>query len=41
MTYGIAKGISLFTTLRTDEKEELDGLDVVIHGEKAYEYSNS
>ena len=41
MTYGIAKSISLFTTLRTDEKEELDGLDVVIHGEKAYEYSNS
>ncbi|MFC3419283.1 ammonium transporter [Salinicoccus hispanicus] len=41
MTYAIAKGISIFVTLRTDEKEELDGLDVVIHGEKAYEYSNS
>lgn len=37
MTFLIAKVISLFVTLRTDEKEELEGLDSVIHGEKAYE----
>lgn len=40
MTYGIGKTISIFTILRTDEKEELNGLDDVIH-RKAYEYSNS
>ncbi|MFD2829454.1 ammonium transporter [Corticicoccus populi] len=37
MTFLIAKVISIFVTLRTDEKEELEGLDSVIHGEKAYE----
>lgn len=37
MTFLIAKVISIFATLRTDEKEELEGLDNVIHGEKAYE----
>lgn len=37
MTFLIAKVISIFITLRTDEKEELEGLDNVIHGEKAYE----
>lgn len=40
MTFCIAKVISIFTTLRTDDKEELEGLDNAFHGEKAYEYSN-
>ncbi|WP_353463401.1 ammonium transporter [Mammaliicoccus sciuri] len=38
MTYIIAKIISIFTTLRTDEKAELEGLDAVFHGETAYGY---
>lgn len=37
MTFIIAKIISIFVTLRTDEKAELEGLDNVIHGEQAYE----
>jgi len=39
MTFCIARTISIFTTLRTDDKEELEGLDNVFHGEEAYEQS--
>lgn len=39
MTFCIARTISIFTTLRTDDKEELEGLDNVFHGEAAYEQS--
>lgn len=37
MTFLILKGISLFTTLRVKPEQEMIGLDLSIHGEKAYE----
>lgn len=36
ITFVIAKSINYFIVLRTDEKEELQGLDSIVHGEKAY-----
>ncbi|GIM27342.1 ammonium transporter [Clostridium polyendosporum] len=36
VTFLILKFISLFMKLRTDEKEESEGLDVSLHGEEAY-----
>jgi len=38
MTYLIAKGLSLFTTLKVDEKTEATGLDESEHGEKINNY---
>lgn len=35
-TFVILKVISLFVKLRTEKKEETEGLDVSLHGEKAY-----
>lgn len=35
-TFIIAKVISLFVTLRVNEEAEADGLDLTLHGEKAY-----
>ncbi|CAI8754796.1 ammonium transporter [Bacillus sp. IT-79MI2] len=39
MTYTIIKGISFFLPVRVHEHEEQMGLDISMHGEKAYEYS--
>ncbi|WP_243521113.1 ammonium transporter [Bacillus pseudomycoides] len=39
MTYAIIKGISFFLPVRVHEHEEQMGLDISMHGEKAYEYS--
>ncbi|MCR8855966.1 MULTISPECIES: ammonium transporter [Bacillus] len=39
MTYAIIKGISFFLPVRAHEHEEQMGLDISMHGEKAYEYS--
>lgn len=36
VTYGILRFIQLFTPLRTSEREEALGMDVVQHGEEAY-----
>ncbi|WP_369900688.1 ammonium transporter [Bacillus manliponensis] len=38
MTYIIIKGISLFLPVRANEYEEHMGLDISMHGEKAYEH---
>lgn len=38
MTYIIIKGISLFLPVRVNEYEEHMGLDIAMHGEKAYEH---
>lgn len=38
MTYTIIKVISFFLPVRVDEHEEHMGLDISMHGEKAYEY---
>ncbi|GIM29616.1 ammonium transporter [Clostridium polyendosporum] len=35
-TFIILKGISLFTSIRVKEEEEKMGLDLAVHGEKAY-----
>lgn len=36
VTFVIANVINYFISLRTDEKEELQGLDSIVHGESAY-----
>ncbi|MED1507703.1 MULTISPECIES: ammonium transporter [Bacillus] len=38
MTYAIIKAINFFLPVRVDEHEEQMGLDISMHGEKAYEY---
>ncbi len=38
MTYAIIKAINFFLPVRVDEHEEHMGLDISMHGEKAYEY---
>jgi len=35
-TYGMLWFINLFTPVRTTEKEEVEGLDSMLHGEDAY-----
>ncbi|GIM28552.1 ammonium transporter [Clostridium polyendosporum] len=35
-TFVILKGISFFTSIRVEEEEEKMGLDLAVHGEKAY-----
>lgn len=40
MTFIILKGISLFTLIRVDEEHEILGLDLSVHGEKAYEIAS-
>jgi Amt family ammonium transporter len=37
MTFIILKVIGLFTSLRASEVEELAGLDLPMHGERAYD----
>ena len=39
VTYIIAKVISLFVPLRVSEEDETTGLDLTLHGEKAYHES--
>ncbi|MDZ5606337.1 ammonium transporter [Bacillus pseudomycoides] len=39
MTYAIIKAINFFLPVRVHEHEEQMGLDISMHGEKAYEYS--
>ncbi|ARC29429.1 MULTISPECIES: ammonium transporter [Bacillus cereus group] len=39
MTYAIIKAINYFLPVRVDEHEEHMGLDISMHGEKAYEYT--
>ncbi|PEF58835.1 ammonia channel protein [Bacillus cereus] len=39
MTYAIIKAINFFLPVRVDEHEEHMGLDISMHGEKAYEYT--
>ncbi|KFM99787.1 ammonium transporter [Bacillus clarus] len=39
MTYTIIKAINFFLPVRVDEHEEQMGLDISMHGEKAYEYT--
>ncbi|EOG8707172.1 ammonium transporter [Bacillus cereus] len=39
MTYAIIKTINFFLPVRVDEHEEHMGLDISMHGEKAYEYT--
>ncbi|MDP7977556.1 ammonium transporter [Bacillus sp. WLY-B-L8] len=41
MTYAIIKGISLFLPVRAHEHEEKMGLDLSLHGERAYEQIES
>lgn len=40
ITYAIAKVINLFVPIRVDEEQESLGLDITLHGEKAYHESN-
>lgn len=40
ITYAIAKVINLFIPIRVDEEQESLGLDITLHGEKAYHESN-
>lgn len=40
MTFLILKGLSLFGSLRVTEEEEEMGLDLALHGEDAYSYSD-
>ena len=37
ITFLILKGIQTFTSLRVKPEQEMIGLDLSIHGEKAYE----
>ncbi|MGC7945932.1 ammonium transporter [Bacillus sp. II_CA] len=39
MTYAIIKAINFFLPVRVDEHEEHMGLDISMHGENAYEYT--
>ncbi|PGW29106.1 ammonium transporter [Bacillus cereus] len=39
MTYAIIKAINFFLPVRVDEHEEHMGLDISMHGEKAYEHT--
>ncbi|MFB5092605.1 ammonium transporter [Bacillus cereus] len=39
MTYAIIKAINFFLPVRVDEHEEHMGLDISMHGEKAYEHA--
>ncbi|MGG5736853.1 MULTISPECIES: ammonium transporter [Bacillus cereus group] len=39
MTYAIIKTINFFLPVRVDDHEEQMGLDISMHGEKAYEYT--
>ena len=41
MTYAIIKAINFFLPVRVDEHEEHMGLDISMHGEKAYEHAES
>jgi Amt family ammonium transporter len=36
MTYGLLRAMGAFTALRSSEREEALGMDVVQHGEEAY-----
>ena len=40
-TFVILKAIGLFTSLRVSEEEEMIGLDITVHGENAYAYSDA
>ncbi|CAH0345280.1 ammonium transporter [Bacillus sp. CECT 9360] len=40
ITYVIAKVINLFVPIRVDEEQESLGLDITLHGEKAYHETN-
>ncbi|MDQ0219121.1 ammonium transporter [Peribacillus cavernae] len=40
ITYVIAKAINVFVPIRVDEEQESLGLDITLHGEKAYHETN-
>jgi len=40
-TFVILKAISLFTSLRVPEEDEVYGLDLALHGEVAYNFLSS
>jgi Amt family ammonium transporter len=40
LTYLIAKAVSLVTPLRATEEQEEQGLDITVHGERAYDMSS-
>ena len=40
VTYALIKIVSLVTPLRVDEETETNGLDLSIHGERAYDVNS-
>ena len=40
MTYALVKLVSLITPLRVDEETETNGLDLSVHGERAYDVNS-
>ncbi len=37
MSYIIVKAVSALVGLRVDEDEEIEGLDIITHGERGYD----
>ena len=40
VTYVLIKIVSLITPLRVDEETEINGLDLSVHGERAYDMAS-
>ena len=40
VTYALIKIVSLVTPLRVDEETETNGLDLSVHGERAYDVNS-
>ena len=40
ITYALIKLVSLITLLRVDEEKETNGLDLIVHGERAYDVNS-
>jgi Amt family ammonium transporter len=40
VTYVLVKLVNLITPLRVDEESEFNGLDLAVHGERAYDISS-
>ena len=40
VTYALIKIVSLITPLRVDEETETNGLDLSVHGERAYDVNS-
>ena len=40
MTYALIRIVSLITSPRVDEETEVNGLDLSVHGERAYDVNS-